>query len=49
MHSATGPTVVFDPGDGLLAAMLELESAGKLVRERGELRFMDLVRGGVAA
>ena len=41
--------LVFDPGDGLLAAMLELESAGKLVRERGELRFMDLVRGGVAA
>ncbi len=41
--------LVFDPGDGLLAAMLELESAGKLARERGELRFLDLVRGGVAA
>ena len=41
--------IVFDPGDGLLAALLELESSGVLAREHGELRFMDLVRGGTAA
>ncbi len=34
--------LVFDPGDGLLAAMLELEAAGLLARVRGELRFLDL-------
>lgn len=36
--------LVFDPGEGLVATMLELESAGVLARDRGELRFMDLVR-----
>ena len=36
--------LVFDPGAGLIAVMLELEAAGVLVRERGELRFMDLAR-----
>ena len=41
--------LVFDPGDGLLATLLELESSGALARERGELRFMDLVRGRGAA
>lgn len=41
--------LVFDPGDGLVATMLELESAGALARERGELRFMDLVRSAAEA
>jgi hypothetical protein len=34
--------LVFDPGDGLVAAMLELEQAGTLHRTGGELRFLDL-------
>ncbi|HEX2450727.1 MAG TPA: hypothetical protein VHJ69_06290 [Gemmatimonadales bacterium] len=34
--------LVFDPADGLVAAMLELETAGVLYRHRGELRFLDL-------
>lgn len=34
--------LVFHPRDGLIAAMLELESRGQLERQRGELRFLDL-------
>lgn len=34
--------LVFHPRDGLLAAMLDLEEHGKLHRQNGELRFLDL-------
>ena len=34
--------LVFAPGDGLIAAMLELESLGRLARRDGELHFLDL-------
>ncbi|HEY3219467.1 MAG TPA: hypothetical protein VGJ80_01940 [Gemmatimonadales bacterium] len=35
--------LIFDPRDGLIAVMLERESAGLLARRGGELHFMDLV------
>ena len=34
--------LVFDPRDGLIAAMLELEGAGRLERRQGELHFLDV-------
>jgi hypothetical protein len=34
----------FDPIDGLIAGMLDLESAGLLSRTGGELRFLDVCR-----
>jgi hypothetical protein len=34
--------LLFDPVDGLVAGMLELERAGVLHRRGGELRFLDL-------
>jgi hypothetical protein len=34
--------LIFDPKDGLIAGMLELESKGLLGRRGGELRFLDL-------
>jgi len=34
--------LVFDPRDGLVAGMLELEAQGKLERRGGELHFLDL-------
>jgi len=34
--------LVFHPNDGLIAALLELEAAGRLERRGGELRFLDL-------
>lgn len=34
--------LVFDPHDGLIAAMLDLESEGTLQRRGGELHFLDL-------
>lgn len=40
-------TLLFDPHDGLVATMLELEEAGFLARHNGELRFLDAV--GLAA
>ena len=36
--------LIFDPADGLLATMLDLEDAGELSRVGGELRFLDLAR-----
>ncbi len=36
--------LIFDPRDGLIAAMLDLEAAGELSRVGGELRFLDLAR-----
>ncbi len=36
--------LIFDPEDGLVAAMLDLEEAGELSRRGGELRFLDLGR-----
>jgi hypothetical protein len=36
--------LVFDPKDGLVAGMLDLEAEGVLERHDGELRFLD-VRG----
>jgi hypothetical protein len=33
---------VFDPKDGLIAGMLDLEAAGRLERQGGELKFLDL-------
>jgi hypothetical protein len=36
--------LVFDPRDGLIAGMLDLESTGSLERAGGELRFLDLQR-----
>jgi len=35
--------LVFDPRDGLIAGMLELEAAGRLERRDGELHFLDLL------
>jgi hypothetical protein len=35
--------LVFTPGDGLIAGMLELEAQGRLARRDGELHFLDLV------
>lgn len=37
--------LIFDPRDGLIAAMLEREAAGSLERRGGELHFLDLVPG----
>jgi hypothetical protein len=34
--------LIFDPVDGLIAVLLELENTGKLERHDGELRFLDL-------
>jgi hypothetical protein len=34
--------LIFDPADGLIAAMLDLEEAGELSRVGDELRFLDL-------
>jgi hypothetical protein len=34
--------LVFDPRDGLVAGMLELEAAGRLERRDGELHFLDV-------
>ncbi|MFL5462181.1 MAG: hypothetical protein ACJ8AP_12630 [Gemmatimonadales bacterium] len=34
--------LVFDPKDGLIAGMLDLEAEGQLERRDGELRFLDL-------
>lgn len=34
--------LVFDPGSGLIAGMLDLEQAGRLHRRGGELRFLDV-------
>jgi hypothetical protein len=34
--------LVFDPGDGLIAGMLELEARGELERRGGELHFLDV-------
>ena len=34
--------LVFDPRDGLIAGMLDLEAKGHLERRNGELRFLDL-------
>jgi hypothetical protein len=34
--------LVFDPGDGLIAGMLELEACGELERRGGELHFLDV-------
>ena len=36
--------LVFHPQDGLIAAMLELESSGQLERRDGELHFLDVAR-----
>ena len=35
--------LIFDPADGLVACLLELEDQGTLERRGGELRFLDLV------
>ena len=37
--------LLFDPADGLVAALLELEAAGGLVRRDGALHFLDLAAG----
>ena len=34
--------LLFDPADGLVACMLELEAAGRLERRGGELHFLDV-------
>jgi len=34
--------LVFDPADGLIAGMLDLETQGVLERRGGELHFLDL-------
>lgn len=34
--------LLFDPADGLVAVMLELERAGRLERRQGELHFLDV-------
>jgi len=36
--------LIFDPRDGLVAGMLELEPRGKLERHDGELHFLDVAR-----
>ncbi|HET8622387.1 MAG TPA: hypothetical protein VFM14_02375 [Gemmatimonadales bacterium] len=41
--------LIFDPMDGLVAALLDLEEAGELARRNGELRFLDLVPVAAAA
>jgi hypothetical protein len=38
--------LIFDPVDGLIATMLDLEEAGALSRVGGELRFLDLLQDG---
>jgi hypothetical protein len=38
--------LIFDPNEGLIAAMLDLEEAGTLARVGGELRFLDLAANG---
>jgi hypothetical protein len=35
--------LMFDPRDGLIAVMLDLEEAGVVARRAGELRFLDLL------
>jgi len=35
--------LIFDPADGLIAGLLELEDRGALERRSGELHFLDLV------
>ena len=35
--------LIFDPGDGLIAGMLDLESQGVMERRNGDLRFLDLL------
>jgi len=35
--------LIFDPSDGLIAGLLDLEERGELERRDGELRFLDLV------
>ena len=37
--------LLFDPGDGLVAALLELEATGRLERRNGTLHFLDLAAG----
>jgi hypothetical protein len=37
--------LVFDPREGVIAAMLECEAAGALARRDGELHFLDLAAG----
>jgi hypothetical protein len=37
--------LIFDPRDGLMAVMLERETAGALERRGGELHFLDLMPG----
>jgi hypothetical protein len=37
--------LVFDPVDGLVAAMLDLEAAGRLAPRGGELHFLDIPSG----
>jgi hypothetical protein len=37
--------LIFDPREGLIAAMLDREAAGSLERRNGELHFLDLVTG----
>jgi hypothetical protein len=39
----------FEPNDGLIAGMLDLESSGGLSRTGGELRFLDVCRSRPAA
>ena len=34
--------LVFTPGDGLIAAMLDLEARGEIERRDGELHFLDV-------
>jgi hypothetical protein len=41
--------LVFDPADGLIAAMLDLEQQGALDRSAGELRFLDLQSSGATS
>jgi hypothetical protein len=41
--------LIFDPANGLVSVMLELEAAGALARTSGELRFMDLAGLGTPA
>src|SRR2546426_10373949 len=36
--------LIFDPRDGLVAGMLELEARGKLERRDGALHFLDVAR-----
>jgi hypothetical protein len=39
----------FEPKDGLIAGMLDLESSGVLSRTGGELRFLDVCRARAVA